>query len=316
MTPSVAAVGIDIGGSKIAVGLVDNTGEVADRAQVATPARQGGKAILDCVTRLVLALTGDRPIERVGVAAAGIIGTDGVVESATDLLADWAGTDLVGTLCDRLPGRPPVAAVNDVHAHAVGEAWRGAGAGSTGVLSVAVGTGLGGAVVQDGKVLRGAHGAAGHLGHIRCVEAQGLPCSCGATGHLEAVASGYGLVQLYHRLGGDPTVTGAGEVSARTVSDPEAAIAVEQSASALGAGVGDLTNIIDPDVIVISGSVVGAGPSWWRALRTAARQTSLGLLTDTAIVPATLGADAGIIGAAQIAQDAGRIASDQERALQ
>ncbi|QDP95384.1 ROK family protein [Microlunatus elymi] len=307
MSPDAATVGIDIGGSKIAVGLVDDSGRVTDRAQVATPARYGGDAILDCAVRLVLALTGNRRIARVGVAAAGVIGANGVVESATDLLAGWVGTDLVGGLSDRLPGRPGVAAVNDVHAHAVGEAWRGAGTDREGVLLVAVGTGLGGAVVHGGRVLRGAHGAAGHLGHVRCVEARDLPCSCGATGHLEAIASGYGLVQLYHRLGGDPTVTDARQVSTRTVFDPEAAIAVERSASALGSGLGDLTNIIDPDLVVISGSVMGAGPSWWRVLRTAAREASLRLLTDTAIVPATLGADAGIIGAARIAQDHQRV---------
>lgn len=301
MTTQLPALGIDIGGSKIAVGLVAADGRVIRRTQADTPAREGREAILGTAGRLAVELCEDQPISGVGIGSAGVI-AGGKVVAATSLLADWTGTDLVRyftELFDQPDRRPKVAALNDVHAHGTAEAWTGAGAGRDCVLLAAVGTGLGGVLVVGQRPLTGAHGVAGHLGHIASPAATGLTCSCGALGHLEAVSSGYGIVQLYRALGGDPVVRDAREVTARLGGDRYADRAVRQSAAALGSAIGDLINIIDPDVVIISGSVTGAGTGWWDALRDAAASAALPLTAGTQIVPAALGADAGIIGAAR-----------------
>jgi len=118
---------------------------------------------------------------------------------------------------------------------------------------------------------------------------------------LEAIASGYGLVRLYHSLGGDRSIASAREISDRAHTDSVADSALTTSAAALGAAIGDLINIVDPDLVVISGSVSQAGSAWWRAVRTAAKATSLNITTDTPIVPGKLGEHAGVIGAARLA---------------
>ncbi|QDP95447.1 ROK family protein [Microlunatus elymi] len=296
-------VGIDIGGSKIAAGVVDDTGRVTARGQVPTPASAGRRVVIGAAVRLVDELVGGRAVDGVGIGSAGVIGTDGRVAAATDLLTDWAGTQLVDGFQDQLPGRPQVVAVNDVHAHGVAEARYGAGVDHRCVLLLAVGTGLGGAVVEDGRPARGAHGAAGHVGHVDSVDAGDLPCSCGRTGHLEAIASGYGLLQLYRELGGAPQVTGAREIIARVDVDPVAVEAARRSARALGRGIGNLINVTDPGIVVISGGVGQAGEFWWDEVRAAARGAAMPLLADTVLVPASLGADAGLIGAARLAHD-------------
>lgn len=304
MTAGLPTVGVDIGGSKIAAGLIDHDGRIVRSLQVMTPAGDGRDAILSAVLTAIYEVVNGHPINAVGIGAAGVIGPQGIVVSATNLLTGWAGTDIRGSVGAGLQSYGigcPVVAVNDVHAHGAGEAWCGAGAGRDLVLLLAIGTGLGGAVLHYGRPLFGAHGVSGHLGHIRSDRAVGLPCSCGAIGHLEAIASGYGLVQLYHRLGGDVSVSTAEQVSRRENTDEEAAEALARSAKALGAAIGDLINIVDPDLVIISGSVSRTGTTWWTDIRAAANQASLGITTDTPIVPAMLGEHAGVIGAAGLA---------------
>lgn len=289
-------VGIDIGGTKIAAGLVDRDGRVLRRSQANTPA-EGRDAILATAERLVAEVRSGQAIAGLGIGSGGVI-VGGRVLAATSLLAGWAGTDLVGHFADAF-GLRLVTAINDVHAHGVGEAWCGAGAGHDTVLVVAVGTGLGGVVVHNGLPLTGAHGIAGHVGHIASPVAVGLPCSCGIPGHLEAIASGYGILGLYRSLGGDPSVSDASAVIARSESDRYADQTVRRSATALGAALGELITIIDPDVVILSGGVTAAGPLWWDQIRSAASSTALGSVASTPILPALLGPDAGIIGAAR-----------------
>ncbi|GAB3919878.1 transcriptional regulator [Microlunatus endophyticus] len=289
-------IGIDIGGSKIAAGLVDRDGRVLRRAQAATPS-DARDAILATAVRLGREVGSGTAVAGVGIGAGGVI-VDGVVTSATALLTGWAGTDLVVHFATAL-GAAAAAALNDVHAHGVGEAWCGAGAGRSTVLVIAAGTGLGAVVVLDGKPLQGAHGTAGHLGHVNAPAAGDLLCSCGAVGHLEAISSGYGIVQGYHRLGGDPRLGDARHIVARAATDPDAAQVVRTSATALGSAVGGLITIIDPDVVIISGGLSSAGRLWWDEVRTAAAAATLPLVARTPIVPAGLGADAGVIGAAR-----------------
>jgi len=238
---------IDIGGTKIAATLVGPDGRAihdlpdadADgRLVVPTPAREGATAVLAAAAglgRRVLTLAaegrhvdpdgspGTDGVCAVGVGSAGVVDPrTGYVTHATDALPGWAGTDLAGELTRALA--LPAYALNDVHAHALGEARFGAGRGAASMLLVAVGTGIGGGYVQDGRPVFGTHAGAGNVGHIGVPEAEGLICPCGRTGHLEGLASGPGTLGAFRRAGGQAD-TGR-EVAALAAGDgPQADLA-------------------------------------------------------------------------------------------
>ncbi|NED55175.1 ROK family protein, partial [Micromonospora aurantiaca] len=177
---------LDIGGTKTTAALVTAGGEVVGRHTAPTPGRSGAAAVLDTAAGLVEKLRADAPgaVRALGVGSAGVIDSaSGLVLSATDVLTGWTGTDLRGDLRRRLG--VPVTVINDVHAHALGEARHGAAAGYDTVLYVAVGTGVGASFVLGDTVLAGAHSAAGHAGHQPSPYAGSLACTCGGRGHLE-----------------------------------------------------------------------------------------------------------------------------------
>ncbi len=301
------AIGIDIGGTKIAAGIVTPANAVIVRRERATPAADGPDAVLDATCSLTAQLLNAVPagstVQAVGVGSAGAIDSGSrTVVAATDHIRGWTGTDIGGTLEARLS--LPVAVDNDARAHAVGEAIAGAGQGCGTVVLAAVGTGIGGAVVVDGSPLGGAHGIAGHLGHIPVAEAGDLSCPCGLTGHLESISSGGGLVALYRSRGGTRTVTRADGVVSAAAADPVARHCVELSAGTLGRVLAGVAALVDPDVLIISGGLRNAGTLWWQAVRSAFAASVYPLLTETPLVPARLGADAAIIGAAHLARSA------------
>ncbi|AMM20180.1 hypothetical protein AX769_08390 [Frondihabitans sp. PAMC 28766] len=290
--------GIDLGGTKIAAAFVHGDGRVHLRHTAATPANSGAGAVLDAIVGLareVLDTEGAETPAGCGIGAAGVIDPKtGSVVSATDSLPGWSGTPLRSELERRLG--LPVTAINDVQAHALGEAVRGAGAGHGTVLTIAAGTGIGGALVVDGRLLAGRHGAAGHYGHIASPAAIGRPCPCGGTGHVEAVASGPALHALYAESGG--SAADALEVFALAADgDARAVSAVDRAASALGSMIGGLVNEIDPDLVVLGGGLAGSGETWWSAADAAARSEMLPFLRSCAIVPARLALDSAIVGA-------------------
>ncbi|OEV02466.1 glucokinase, partial [Streptomyces oceani] len=151
---------MDLGGTKIAAGLVGTDGRIRHSVSAPTPALQGPGAVLDAVASAVAELTGD-DVRAVGVGGAGAIDArTGTVLSATDALPGWTGTRLTAELRQRTG--LPVAVDNDVRAHALGEAWQGGAAGRSPVLFLAVGTGVGAALLVDGAPQRGARSVAGH----------------------------------------------------------------------------------------------------------------------------------------------------------
>ncbi|HWC23035.1 MAG TPA: ROK family protein [Flexivirga sp.] len=299
------AVGVDIGGTKTVAALVDAGGGIIGRAVEATPGSDGPDAILATVLRLVRAVAdGTRP-RGVGVGSAGVIDhRSGVVLSATSVLRDWAGTPVRERLSD-MTGLP-VRVVNDVHAHALGEAWAGAAAGAESVLMIAVGTGVGASFVRSGEVWFGAHDVAGHLGHIPAAAAEGRPCVCGRTGHLEAVAAGPAICALYAERTGR-TVTDVQEiVRCAAAGSAEAAGVLAEGGRALGAAVGGAINLLDPEVVVVGGGVVGAGELWWAPMESALRDQLLPTTAGIRVVRSKLGSDAALAGAARLVLDADR----------
>ncbi|MFG1656777.1 ROK family protein [Micromonospora chersina] len=290
-------IGIDIGGTKTAAALVDRGGRVLRRREAPTPARSGPEAVLDAAARLAADLLG-AAAGPVGVGTAGTVDpTTGTIRYATDSLPGWTGTPVADALAARL-GRP-VRVTNDVNAAALGECWAGAGRDHAHVLLVAVGTGLGGAIVRDGRVEAGARGAAGEVAHLPAPGAERLRCGCGRHGHLEAIASGSGLAAAY-------AVETGTEVTGRTVADRAAAgdavarRVVDRAGAALGAALAGLVALLDPDAVLVAGGAAGALlPA---ASAAYAAEVPAGW-AGVPLRPAALGGDAVLVGAARLAMN-------------
>jgi glucokinase len=307
--PGRVVVGVDLGGTKIAAATVSATGGVGAVRTVPTPASQGADAVLDAVAALVRAVATDAGVGpgAVGIGTAGVVDVgSGTIVSATDTFPGWPGTSVASGVRDRLAasGAVPVFVENDVDAHAAGESWRGAAAGARSALLVAVGTGVGGAVVLDGRPLRGAHHLAGELGHMPVPGADGLPCTCGRPGHLEAVAAGPAIHRRYLALGGDPGARDARDVVARAQRDDALADrVVRESATALGRAIAGVVTVLDPEIVVVGGGVAGSGDPWWPALDRSLRAEVVDVLAGLPLRRAALGGSAAIIGAARGAWD-------------
>ncbi|MGV8851646.1 MAG: ROK family protein [Rhodoglobus sp.] len=301
-------IGIDIGGTKIAAGVVTSTGEVVHSAFTATPAKSGSDAVLAAVATLVLGLLeiAESEVSWVGVGTAGAVDTStGVIVDSTDAIFGWTGTPIAEELKVRLSlaSTVPVTVRNDVDAHAIGESWLGAGASVTSLLMVAVGTGVGGAVVLDGVAVGGARHRAGDVGHIPVAEGVGMTCSCGRLGHLEAVGSGPGLYRLYLSLGGDSSVTDAvGVVDRARAEDLVAIRAVGISARAVGRAIAGASAIFDPALVIIGGGLGLSGAPWWPIMLNALRSELVDAANDLRVETGTLGAMAGVIGASRESQ--------------
>ncbi|MFF5179817.1 ROK family protein [Micromonospora sp. NPDC000316] len=290
-------VGIDIGGTKTAAALVDGTGRVLERREAPTPARSGPRAVLDTAARLAIDLLG-AATGPVGVGTAGTVDpTTGGIRYATDSLPGWTGTPVADELAARLGRR--VRVTNDVNAAALGECWAGAGRDRDHVLLVAVGTGLGGAVVRHGRVEAGARGAAGEVGHLPAPGAERLRCGCGRYGHLEAIASGSGLAAAYLIETGTH-VTGRAVAERAAAGDGVAQRVVERAGAVLGAALAGLVALLDPDAVVVAGGA--AGPLLPSASTAYSAEVPAGW-ADVPLLPATLGVDAVLVGAARLTLD-------------
>ena len=318
-----ALVGVDLGGTKIAAALVGADGALRSATlRAPTPARHGPDAVLDAVADLVervvtaSSAAPGRPgaVAAVGIGSAGVIDAErGVVLSATDAIAGWTGTDVAGGVSERLAaagvrapdGAAPLVHVdNDVNAHAAGEARFGAGRGRSSALVVAVGTGVGAALVLDGRIHHGAHFLAGEMGHMPCGQAQGETCTCGRPGHLEAVAAGPQIARRYRRATGDEAVTGAVQVERLAeAGDAVARRVYRQAALALGRALAGAVTVLDPEAVIVSGGLARSGGLWWGPLRRTLRGELVDLVAERIeILPAALGGAAPIIGAAHEAR--------------
>ncbi|MDO5119885.1 MAG: ROK family protein [Coriobacteriales bacterium] len=303
-------IGVDIGGTKIACGLVEvvegKKPVVKSVSKVPTDAPKGGAHVLATVLAQVQAAV-DRAEEKplgVGISSAGVVDPKtGDITFANELMPGWGGTHLGAevTAATGLPCR----VLNDVHAHALGEARWGGGLGMASVLVVAVGTGIGGAYVEDGAIMLGSHNEAGHIGHVACIAAAGVPCSCGGTGHLEPVGAGPGIIDEYVRLGGDAelpdgTPMHGAEIDRRAAAGDAAAQAAERRAGlALGEVLGSMCNMLDPAAVILSGSVVKCGPSWSEAMKEGFLSQAMPPVQGTPLVEGRLGDDAPLIGAVE-----------------
>ena len=304
---------VDIGGTKIACGIVTLNGTDAPNVQsvkkVPTNAKEGGKQVLATVLQAIrealsraeeLGLT----ISGVGISSAGVVDPrTGDITYANELMPGWGGTALGSAVTSEFD--LPCSVLNDVHAHALGEARHGAGHGKDSVLTVAVGTGIGGAFVNHGILMLGAHDEAGHIGHVATPAAAGVDCPCGGTSHLEPVSAGPGIIREYVRLGGSDTLEDGSaldgaEIDRRALAGEKIAQAAEErSGRALGEVLGSMCNMLDPSVIILSGSVAECSKYWHEALAAAFKLQAMPPVQATPIVKGTLGGEAPLIGAVE-----------------
>ncbi|MFF2484908.1 ROK family protein [Microbacterium sp. NPDC058062] len=295
--PAVVA-GIDIGGTKTAGALVAADGTVLARATRDTPARTGGAAMAETAALLVEELVDDAGVrpDAVGVGAAGVVDPrSGAIRAASDMFVDWAGFPLGERLGDRL--EIEVRVENDVNAFLLGETAWGSGRGAD-VLGVMLGTGVGGALVLDGRLRHGPYGAAGEIGHTPGYG--DLVCTCGRTGHLETLASGTSIARRYEAATGDGVVSARVVADRARIGDPAAKAVFDDAGRAVALACISAATLVDVPLAVVGGGVVSA----WDLLAPAVEAT---LLTDPPvsgaplrIVPGTLRGDAVVLGAAAL----------------
>ncbi|MFG1683306.1 ROK family protein [Nonomuraea sp. NPDC049269] len=295
-------IGVDVGGSKVAAGLVDEEGRVHRRMSLPTPCVHGPPAVISLIADMCREL-GNGAADRwlsVGVGSPGVVDPhSGTVTAATDTLPGWQGTDLAGDLAKAMGSRVVVG--NDANAFALGEHLYGAGRGVSDVMYVTVGTSVGGALVLQDRLLTGAHHRAGELGHFPIFEAGHRVCSCGRAGHLETAASGPAIAAAYARLAGDGTPRDLREVAERARRGDAAAVtALTQGAEVLGRTLAGLAGVFDPRRVVVGGGVSQIGARYWTPLRDAFHNSALTVSPAVDIMPAALGDDAGIVGAAAL----------------
>ncbi|GAB3869431.1 ROK family protein [Kibdelosporangium lantanae] len=237
----------------------------------------------------------------IGVGAAGVIDPrTGQVTTASDSFQDWAGTKLTEAFGEL---GLPVVVDNDVNAFLHGEAMAGAARGFRHAFGITVGTGIGGALISDGALLHGASGGAGEIGHTPGFGDE--PCTCGARGHLESVASGLSISRRYGQG------VGAAEVASRARAGDQAARAVfAHAGAALGQAVATVATVLDSEIAVLGGGVLGAWDLMRDACRSTVRASVLATNAGLRIETAQLGDHAVAVGAAALARHKPRSTGD------
>lgn len=309
-------VGIDVGGTKVLGGVVDEHGKILMHARRDTP-REGGGALTATIAEVARELTTAYSVSSVGISAAGFVSSDRKTMLATPNIAGWNGVNLDAELTEIIG--LPVVIENDANAAAWGEAAFGAGKGHDHLLIVTVGTGIGGGIVVNGNLYRGGFGIAAEIGHMRVVP-EGHLCGCGARGCFEQYASGSALMrhareaisatpELARNLLalGDGTIaglTGKDITEAAQNGDAVALAAFNTTAHYLGAGIASLSVILDPTRVVIGGGVVEAGEILLGPTRESLKRHMpfAGKHPYPEIVPAQLGNEAGLVGVADLAR--------------
>ncbi|APW58723.1 ROK family protein [Paludisphaera borealis] len=313
-------VGVDLGGTKILAGVVSADNRILGRGKRTTPAKDGGPAILQAMTECV-----DEALVQAGVSrdaiAAGGIGSPGPLDVHTGVILFSANLNV-----KNYPIGPELAAVldapvvvrNDVRVGGYGEFVLGAGRGYRNVISAFVGTGIGGCIIVDGRIVTGSTENAGEIGHI-IIKAGGPKCGCGQRGCMEALSSKTAIAGRVAKAvkKKTPTVLGAkmarkggrlksGDLAEAVADNDSVAVReVRRAAHFLGLGLGGLVNVLGPEIVIIGGGVAQAlGDSWLDLVRVSARRQ---ILTDPEgkiqIVRASLGDDAAVLGAALMARE-------------
>ncbi len=306
--------GVDVGGTNLRIGIVDRDGTILDERRAPSP--DSPDALVEDVARHLddLRQATDVDITAIGVGIAGLVDRDGVLHYAPNL-PQFLDLPLRRLLTDRLD--IPAVIDNDANAAAWGEVQHGAAKGHDHALVFTLGTGVGGGIISDGRLLRGAHGFAGEVGHWQ-LDPNGPKCACGQVGHWEAFASGTGLGRVAHdaaargaapnvlaRAGGDVDAVRAEHAAASaTAGEADGVALLEAYAHHVALGFAGLANVFDPDIVVVSGGLVALGDVLLDPVRRvfAVHLEGFEQRPQVPIVAATLGDGAGLVGAAALAR--------------
>ena len=304
--------GVDVGGTTVKMGLFDKTGLVLEKWEIPTRTENGGERILPDIADSINAKTAEKQYKKediagIGIAVPGPV-NDGVVNKAVNL--GWGVTPVKETI-ERLCGIPAEVG-NDANVAALGEMWKGGGQGYDSLVLVTLGTGVGGGVIVDGRLVSGAHGAGGEIGHMHVVDGEEEVCNCGCKGCLEQYGSATGIARLARRYlakSDKPSVLRGGEISAKAVFDAvkEGDLAARDIASEfggiLGKGFAMVASALNPAAFVVGGGVSKAGEILFDYIRPSFEEYVFPGAKEAKFELATLGNDAGIYGAAKLVLD-------------
>lgn len=302
--------GIDIGGTTVKCGLFTVKGELLEKWEIPTRTENNGAAILPDVVDTVLKKIQEKGLAKeeiagIGIGVPGPVNEQGEVPGAVNL--HWGYVNLVGDM-EKMTGLR-VKAGNDANVAALGEMWKGGGAGCQSIVMVTLGTGVGGGIINNGKIVTGAHGAGGEIGHIHVTDDVEYNCNCGNHGCLEQVTSATGITYLANRrLKKDdrPSMLRGGEVNAKTVfdavkaGDELAKEVAEEFGKYLGTALASVACVADPEVFVIGGGVSKAGQIILDYIKKYYAQYAFMTCKQAGFALAKLGNDAGIYGAAKM----------------
>lgn len=307
--------GADVGGTTIKMGLFQTDGILLDKWEIPTDTSDQGANILHNIVSAVSQKMTEKNltkemVEGIGVGIPGAVNEEGVVNKAVNL--GW-GVVRVKAELERLSGMK-VKVGNDANVAALGENWMGSGKGYESIVMVTLGTGIGGGIIIDGKILTGANGAAGEIGHMVVNPQEVQACTCGHHGCIEQYASATGFARVARRTlaatDEDSRLRAFGDkVSAKNVfdcakeGDKVAVEVVQQVCDMLGAALAKVGCVLNPDAFVIGGGVSKAGEILLEALQEAFQSQIFHASKNTPIVLATLGNDAGIYGAVRMLLD-------------
>lgn len=303
--------GVDIGGTTCKIGLFEMSGSLLEKWEIPTNTENGGAAILDDVAEAVLGkmkqkkLT-EADVQGIGLGVPGPVGRDGTVFRCVNL-----GWDVINVEKE-LGGKTGlcVKAGNDANVAALGEMWQGGGRGHENVVMVTLGTGVGGGIIIDGKIVSGFHGAGGEIGHIKMKDQESGTCGCGGHGCLEQYASATGIVRLAkERLAckdTDSELSSVEDLTAKAVfdaardGDETAKELVDELCTMLGTALANIAAVVDPEIFVIGGGVSRAGEILINGIREHYEEKAFHACRTTEIALATLGNDAGMYGCVRL----------------
>ncbi len=305
------AFGVDIGGTTVKMGLFDGAGNVLDKWEIPTVKDNNGASILPDVAGSILAKLKEKDIREEEIAGVGV-GVPGPMNEEGTILGGavnlgWGSFNIPEALGAYI--KVPVKAVNDANAAAFGEMWQGGGKGYDSLVAVTLGTGVGGGIIVRGKLLVGAFGAGGEIGHVHLEDAETESCNCGNKGCLEQYASATGIARLakrYLETHDTPTVLRGETISAKTVfdavkaGDAAAKEIAGQFGDYLGKGLAMVSSVVNPEIFVIGGGVSKAGEILLSYIEPYFRKYAFGKCRETKFALAKLGNDAGIYGAAAL----------------
>ena len=308
------AFGIDLGGTTAKIGLFTTSGALLEKWEVATDTSNAGEHILENLAAAILGKMNEQGIqpeqvEGVGIGVPGPVLDSSIVPIVCANLGGWGERNVSAQLSGLLNGLK-VLVGNDANVAALGEIWRGAAKGAKNAVMVTLGTGVGGGVVVNGKVIDGVHGAGGEIGHITVNRHETATCGCGKHGCLEQYSSATGVVRCMKKLLDEnpdtPCVLRGTEFAAKDVFDAArngdalAAREVDEMSDTLGMALANIASTVDPEAFLVGGGVARAGDVLFAPLNKHFQEYAFKSCREIPIKQASLGNDAGIYGAVRL----------------